>query len=104
MSYRRFMDGTGKQWEVWEVHPSAVERRMMADRRKTPRSGPDRRNRREFRLIMPAELRDGWLAFQGGAKKVRLAPIPNGWVHLSDDELEKLAQQAARRRMGYAVI
>ena len=96
MSYRRFTDGKGRQWEVWEVHPSAVERRMNTDA--TTATAPrERRRHRRFRLTMPPELRSGWLAFQRGANKIRLAPIPSGWVHLSDDELAQLAQRATAR-------
>ena len=97
MTYRRFIDGQGCEWEAWEVHPSAVERRLNAERRSIPRDSPDRRQRREFRLVMPPDLQSGWLAFQGAARKVRLAPIPQGWMHLSDEELSLLLQHATKR-------
>jgi hypothetical protein len=104
MGYRRFIDGQGCEWEAWEVHPSAVERRLNAERRAQPRGSPDRRQKREFRLVMPMDLQSGWLAFQRDARKVRLAPIPPGWMHLSDEELSLLLQRATRRgRPFYAV-
>jgi len=91
MSYRRFTDAEGISWEAWEVHPSAVERRVNADRRSTRRERESERRRdREFRLVIPHELRSGWLALQGSAAKIRLAPIPDGWMHLSDEELAGL--------------
>ena len=91
MSYRRFTDAEGVSWEAWEVHPSAVERRVNADRRSTRRERESERRRdREFRLVIPSELRSGWLALQGSALKIRLAPIPDGWMHLSDEELAGL--------------
>jgi hypothetical protein len=103
MTYRRFVDGQGREWEAWEVHPSAVERRLNAERRTRPRGSPDRRQRREFRLVMPPELQSGWLAFQAASRKVRLAPIPPGWMHLSDDELALLVQRATRRSRPFSV-
>lgn len=91
MSYRRFTDAEGISWEAWEVHPSAVERRVNADRRSTRRErDSERRRDREFRLVIPNELRSGWLALQGSAAKIRLAPIPDGWMHLTDEELAGL--------------
>ena len=95
MSYRRFSDMNGGSWEAWEVHPTAVERRVNADRLAQPRSEPDRRRNREFRLVIPRELADGWLAVQGTATKIRLAPIPDGWMHLSDRELVELVARTA---------
>lgn len=96
MSYRRFSDPEGGFWEAWEVHPSAVERRMNADRRARPRGDEDRRRQHEFRLVIPGELSSGWLAVQGSTAKVRLAPIPEGWLQMSDQELVELVARAAR--------
>jgi hypothetical protein len=45
--------------------------------------------------MIPNELRDGWLAFQGRASKVRLAPIPDGWMLLSDEQLSSLVARSA---------
>lgn len=96
MSYRRFTDSEGRAWEAWEVHPLAVERRMNTAR---PEGAPgeERRAAGEFRLVIPRALRDGWLAFQASAQTVRLAPIPTGWTHLSDEELSTLVMQAAAK-------
>lgn len=97
MSYRRFNDAEGRAWEAWEVHPSIVERRMNIDRRGSRRETNDRRQQHEFRLAIPRELRDGWLALQGREKRLRLSPIPDGWVHLTDEELCRLVMRAANR-------
>jgi hypothetical protein len=97
MSYRRFKDVEGRTWEVWEVHPSTVERRLSSERRSRTRPTAERRHQHEFRLVIPSELRDGWLAFQGSIEKVRVAPIPEGWMALSDDELSTLALRAGER-------
>jgi hypothetical protein len=67
---------------------------MNDDRRSQPRDTADRRQAREFRLVIPRELRDGWLAIQGSAEKLRLSPIPDGWTHLSDAELAVLVERA----------
>jgi hypothetical protein len=94
MSYRRFNDSEGRAWEAWEVHPSAVERRLSTDRRSESRMAPDRRRAPDFRLVIPRELRDGWLALQGRDQRLRLSPIPDGWMHLSDEELCRLVMRA----------
>ncbi|HEX4685001.1 MAG TPA: hypothetical protein VH277_19935 [Gemmatimonadaceae bacterium] len=98
MSYRRFTDSEGGSWEAWEVHPAAVERRINTDRRARVRKAADRRRAREFRLVIPRELRDGWLALQGHSRKIRLSPIPDGWMHLSNEELAALVRRAAETR------
>ncbi len=92
MSYRRFTDAEGRAWEAWEVHPLAVERRM--NNSSDSARSDERRAGGEFRLTIPRALRDGWLAFQGSSRTVRLAPIPSGWTHLSDEELSALVAEA----------
>jgi hypothetical protein len=94
MSYRQFHDDQGRTWEVWEVHPSAVERRVNEERRKSSRETPDRRRNQDVQFPMPPELAEGWLAFQSDDARRRLAPIPVHWDSLSDEELLKLARQA----------
>ena len=94
MSYRRFNDSEGRPWEAWEVHPSAVERRLNGDRR-AERREEERRRAPDFKLVIPRELRDGWLALQGLNKRLRLSPIPEGWQHLSDEELCRLVMRAS---------
>lgn len=96
MSYRRFTDSEGRAWEAWEVRPVAVERRMNQERRAQTRAGEDRRRSPEFRLVIPRELRDGWLALQAHTSRLRLSPIPEGWVHLSDEQLASLVVRAAQ--------
>jgi hypothetical protein len=104
MSFRRFIDEQGRVWEAWEVRPSAVERRLRVERRVFDRDTPDRRRRREFRLVMPPELQTGWLAFQRAAHKVRLAPIPEGWQSLSDQELTVLLGKASKRSRPFDTV
>jgi hypothetical protein len=97
MNYRRFTDSAGCVWEAWEVDPWAVERRLAAERRGSPRDSLERRRGDQFRLMIPTELRDGWIAFQGLTSKVRLAPIPEGWMLLSDEQLGTLVARSARQ-------
>src|SRR5207237_10134450 len=96
MSYRQFTDELGRSWEAWEVHPASVERRLNGDRRVESRPGGERRQETDFRLMMPAELKLGWLALQRHDEKVRVAPIPEGWFHLSDRQLTELLRRAER--------
>ena|SRR6185369_6814239 len=92
--YRQFTDERGSTWEAWEVHPASIERRLRPDRRAVPRPGAERRQRHEVRPIIPLGMEDGWLAFHGSLARLRLAPIPPGWMHLSEDELGSLIQRA----------
>ena len=75
-----------------------IERRRGAERRQAavPRDpgGEDRRARRGVGS-MPLVLATGWLAFQAGTVRRRLAPIPEGWSARSDAELARLCRQAA---------
>src|SRR6185312_8332845 len=92
VSYRTFLDSTGKRWEVWLVTPAAAERRKVdrraaatargedttgfADRRLTPdrRKNPFRRS-----VEVATEYSQGWLCFESEGEKRRLAPVPEGW-------------------------
>jgi hypothetical protein len=94
MSHRIFEDDQGRRWEVWAVLPEVVERRLNAERRTAPRDTPDRRQQVDIRFRMAPELRQGWLAFQSGYERRRLAPIPRAWETLDDRELAELAGQA----------
>ena len=70
---------------------------MNTDRRTVARGNGERRRQHEFRLVIPRELRGGWLALQGTTGKLRVAPIPDGWMALSDDDLAVLAARTADR-------
>ena len=74
-----------------------MERRLAGDRRATSRNNDDRRRSTDFRLVIPRELRDGWLALQGRNQRLRLSPIPDGWTALSDEELCRLVIRAGSR-------
>ena len=97
MTHRRIKDRAGRPWDIWEVYPSAVERRMSGEVPAVVLEGEtDRRTRKEVRVLVPAELQQGWLAFQNGEERRRLAPIPDKWVTLSEDGLLALLDKADR--------
>ena len=57
----------------------------------------DRRKVRESRVVVPDRLQKGWLAFQSGRERRRLAPIPADWNEMTTRELVELLEQADRR-------
>ena len=70
MAVRTFESPDGATWSVWEVIPARVS---------------------EFRSThgshLPRELADGWLCFDCGTEKRRLAPLPVNWHERPDDDL-----------------
>lgn len=82
---------------MWEVYPSAVERRMSGEFPAVGKDGPPSvERRREVRLLVPVELQQGWLAFQRGGDRRRLVPIPENWSTLDDETLLLLLERADR--------
>ena len=81
---------------------------MRADRRIAPAPEPILERRHAERRVarpdplpadrvartMPPALVQGWLAFQSGTARRRLAPIPDGWASGPDEELVQLCRQA----------
>lgn len=72
---REFTDLQGARWLVYTVgtavHGVDVSRRYLPD-----------------------EYRQGWLAFESGERKLRLAPVPAGWADMTDEQLRALLAQA----------
>jgi hypothetical protein len=107
VSYRTFLDSTGKRWEVWLVTPAAAERRKV-DRRVAPaeaslnipferRRTPERRQSPFRRTISVAsEYSNGWLCFECEGEKRRLAPVPDGWSEAGPDRMSTWLQAAKR--------
>lgn len=95
MAHRTFHDGNGQEWDVWEVVPTAVERRMA----KAPyrSANVERRKTQQTRVVVPDSLQKGWLAFQSGRDRRRLAPIPGDWQRMTGPELNALLAKADRR-------
>lgn len=108
VSYRTFIDSTGKRWEVWLVTPAAAERRRV-DRRAGAaaaesssglterRNAPDRRKAPFRRTIAVAsEYSQGWLCFESEGEKRRLTPVPPGWDEAGPDRMSTWLQAAKR--------
>jgi hypothetical protein len=70
---REFEDARGVRWIAFAVHPSST---------RVARSG------------LRAQYKNGWLAFDSGVETRRLAPIPQGWLDLSIDELRSACDRA----------
>jgi hypothetical protein len=96
MAYRTFRDASGVEWQVWEVHPTLAERRVLRERRAAARGVPERRIRNEPRTAVRNDLRYGWLAFRSRVERRRRAPIPPGWEAFSDEELSEVLERAER--------
>lgn len=105
MAHRMFVDAAAREWLVWDVIPQSLDRRDAAESAATGKDAAltplDRRAthgtdtpRSVSRL--PGALSEGWLCFESGSEKRRLAPIPHAWDSLLDAELETLLARAQR--------
>jgi len=96
---------------VWQVHPSAAERRFVQRRVKDDdrgdnverRSGNERRlgERLRPRASIAEEFTYGWLCFECKDEKRRLAPVPEGWDRADDEMIEQwccVAKPVTRRK------
>jgi hypothetical protein len=102
MAHRSFRDEMGREWDAWEVVPTAVERRVA---KAVARPAPvERRRAQETRVLVPDRLQRGWLAFQSGRERRRIAPIPGDWEEMTGEELLELLHQADRRAKARRLI
>ena len=102
--YRTFEDARGRVWEVWMVHPSAIERRRME--RRSPvenavflieqRVMGDRRNSPGARSAVASEYSSGWLCFASDGEKRRMAPVPISWMTANDTQIGEWLRVAKR--------
>ena len=90
MDTRTFADVSGLVWEVWEVYPRLVERRLLRERRALRRGTQERRHEPVGRRTQPLQIKGGWLAFQCKTERRRLLPVPDDWEELTDRELRAL--------------
>jgi hypothetical protein len=65
MSLREFEDQAGRRWIVWDTIPANV-------------------------IGLTSEYRRGWLTFDNGTDRCRLAPIPANWTDLPAERLALL--------------
>jgi hypothetical protein len=94
MPHRQFHDSVGRVWEVWEVIPERSERRRRPSPTPPPEVRRERRYRNEFRRTSDG-MAAGWLCFETGTEKRRLAPVPPQWAAMSNEELDRLCNSAS---------
>jgi hypothetical protein len=68
MPLREFDDRRGRRWRVWDTVPARTE--AMGD------------------------FREGWLTFDNGTDRRRLAPVPARWSELPEERLILLLEVA----------
>ena len=108
MAHHQFRDEHGVQWEAWDVYPTSMERRRVDRRtradlaaiRQLPLGGAERRRGERRQVMEPRaqispEYVEGWVVFQSATERRRLAPIPDRWEQLGEDELRTLCARAA---------
>ena len=101
MALRTFLDSAGNEWQAFDVIPRADERRRF-DRRSPDerRANPEDRRDGDRRLTvggrssLASGVADGWLCFERNGDRRRLCPIPAGWLHCSDRDLDGYCQSA----------
>jgi hypothetical protein len=86
MAHRKLRADDGRDWEIWDVVPSTVARTIGDERSRRSREAAPR----PAHFALPADLRNGWLAFQCGDESRRLAPIPDDWADCSETALKGL--------------
>jgi hypothetical protein len=100
--HRTFRDHESRLWNAWDVHPLWGERRAR-DRRHRDEAPPpamlerrrtERRHATGLRIALPPRLAGGWIAFECGDERRRVAPIPQGWSELDEDALRALWRDA----------
>ena len=104
MGYRDFRDTKGTAWMAWDVVPHMVERRQGPRRQSVPgasaadgtdrRVGIDRRMVRSTRARLGDGMDGGWLCFESGDQKRRLAPIPADWLRCAERQLAAYCDRA----------
>ena len=107
MAFRTFLDRAGNEWQAFDVVPRTDERRHY-DRRSGHHDDQDesveddRRDEHDRRLTVGGVGllgSQGWLVFERGDERRRLAPIPAGWDRCSDHELDAYRQAAQQVRI-----
>jgi len=102
MTMRTFLDAGGNEWEAFDVVPRAEERRGY-DRRSSSsaaKTTDEERREADRRLTvggsstLSSNLQQGWLCFERGSDRRRLAPIPENWQRMRDEELDSLRERA----------
>ena len=82
---------------MWQVQPTSLERRFIQRRMAKQarvdaperRTGQERRTEKFSRSPVAAEFASGWLCFQSGGERRRLAPVPEEWDRADDETIEQ---------------
>lgn len=90
MDRKTFVDVLGTVWDVWEVYPRLIERRLMRERRAARRGSDERRHVPVGRPTLPRQILGGWLALQSKHERRRIMPVPDHWEDLDDRALQAL--------------
>jgi hypothetical protein len=69
MAYREFLDLEGRLWRVWATQPTVGK-------------------------VLSKGFEEGWLTFESGLDRSRLAPVPEGWAEAPDAKLRALLKDA----------
>ncbi len=112
MALRNFIDSKGKEWQAFDVVPREDERRHY-DRRSSAgvavEQSPSRERRESDRRLtiggrthLHSGVAAGWLCFESGGERRRLAPIPEDWADSSDAQLEDYLKAARAVRKSAA--
>ena len=73
MAYREFVAGDGREWRAWDTYPAANLPRGVA-----------------------SPMIHGWVTFEHGSERRRLAPPPKEWADAGDVQLRAWLDAAAR--------
>ncbi|HXG71425.1 MAG TPA: hypothetical protein VNJ04_12540 [Gemmatimonadaceae bacterium] len=76
MAVRDFVDEKGVPWKVWPVTPESFKTRTAAE-------------------DYLGDYGGGWLCFESGSERRRLAQFPRDWSIRSDKDLSALLKTAA---------
>jgi hypothetical protein len=76
MAVRDFVDVSGVSWRVWPVTPESLQPKTAAE-------------------DYLGDYGEGWLCFESGSERRRLARYPTDWENLPDAELAALLSAAA---------
>src|SRR4249920_562942 len=98
MCHRQFVDDDGSVWAVWDVYPARIWEELGASKpvRETDTRGVVTPRRGGGPL--DRTLASGWLCFESGQQKLRLAPIPTDWEVLASTDLALLRKSATAVR------
>ena len=92
MAHRQFTDSAGHTWDVWDVHPTTASQTLAE---LYPQQHVEAKTADPCGAVAPG-LAAGWLCFEQGPERRRLAPIPADWEALPPPDLERLRDCAAR--------